>query len=280
MKKAFVLFVILIILAGGLFFAGWIQFRVPAGSYGVCVTKTHGWNHEVLVPGRFVWSWEALLPTNLRLFLFTADPRTEIIALEGVLPSGEIYSDFAVGKPDFSYKIEYSITARVLPEALPTIAQSGNIETQEALDAWLSDAIRKAGESLRGLALARASDAAWMSGVLAGDPKIAGELSKKLGEAVPELKVESVLVRRLKLPDLDLYENARGKYRAFLADSDSSLAQALAKEAQTRAQNELRIEALERYGQLITKYPKLIDFLAVENKTDAALLEALGKRAE
>jgi hypothetical protein len=280
MKKTFIWFVVLIILAGGVFCAGWIQFRIPAGAYGVYVTKTHGWSQEVVIPGRFAWTWEALLPTNFRLFRFTVEPKTETITLAGVLPSGEVYSNFAVGKPDFSYKIEYTVTGHVLPEALPGIAESQNIETQDALDTWITTRIHTAGESLQGMILARASDPEWISSILSGNQKFSEELIRKLEGEVPELKVQSVAVRQIKIPDVDLYVDARKKYQTFLASADSTLSRALEKEAQTRAQDELRIESLEKYGQLITKYPKLIDFLAVENKTDAALLEALGKRSE
>ena len=94
------------------------------------------------------------------------------------------------------------------------------------------------------------------------------------------MDVRSVSVRSIKVPDVDLYQDAKAKYRTFLANTNSSLNQALERESAARAETELRIESLERYGQLITKYPKLIDFLAVENKTDANLLEALGKRPE
>ncbi len=280
MKKFIAILVVLMIAAGAAFFFGWVQFRVPAGSYGVYVTKTRGWNPEVLVPGRFAWTWEALIPSNLRLFLFSIDPKTEKVDLEGVLPSGEVYSGFAVGKPDFSYNLSYSITASVRPEALPSLSENRKIETQEALDAWLDAAIRRAGESLRGVVLARASEPEWISGLISGDRKLAEDLADRAAEAVPELEVREVSVRSVKVPDLDLYQDARAKYRSFLAASNASTGPALEREALIRAQTELRIESLERYGELITKYPKLIDFLAVENRTDASLLEALGKRSE
>lgn len=280
MKKFITWMLVLIVLAGAVFAAGWIQFRVPAGQYGVYVTKTRGWHPEVLVPGRFAWSWEALIPSNFRLFRFTLEPRTETVTLSGTLPSSEVYAAFAVGSPDFSYEASYGIVASVRPEALPKAAESRKIESQEALDAWLSEGIRTAGESLRGLLLARASDPDWIAAVLRGDPGTSEDLAARIGAAVPDLEIRSVSVRSIRVPDLDLYEAVKAKYLGFLASADSALSRTLEREAQARAQTELRLESLERYGQLITKYPKLIDFLAVENRTDAALLEALGKRVE
>ncbi len=280
MKKFITWMILLIALAGAVFAVGWIQFRVPAGQYGVYVTKTRGWHPDILVPGRFAWTWEALIPTNLRLFRFSLEPRTERVTLSGTLPSSETYSAFAVGTPDFSYEISYDLTASVRPDSLPGIAEARRVETQDALDAWTAERIRTAGEALRGLLLARSSDPEWISAVLRGDPGPAADLSSRVGSAVPELEIRSVEVRSVKVPDLDLYRAVKAKYLGFLETEDSALTRTLEREAQARAETELRLESLERYGQLITKYPKLIEFLAVENRTDAALLEVLGKRSE
>lgn len=280
MKKFIMWLILLLALAGAVFLAGWIQFRVPAGQYGVYVTKTRGWHPEVLEPGRFAWTWEALIPSNLRLFRFTLEPRTETVSFSGTLPSADIYAAFAVGSPDFSYEATFDLSAAVLPEALPEAAESRKIETQESLDARLAEGIRTAGESLKGLLLARSADPDWISAVLRGDPGTAEDLAARIRGSVPDLEIRSLSVRSLKVPDLDLYKAVKAKYLGFLESADSALGRTLEREAQARAQTELRLESLERYGQLITKYPKLIDFLAVENRTDPSLLDALGKRAE
>ncbi|HSV56512.1 MAG TPA: hypothetical protein VLH39_05320 [Magnetospirillaceae bacterium] len=280
MKKFAVLFILITLMALGIFLAGWVQIRVPAGFFGVYVTKTRGWNAEVIHPGSFSWTWEALIPTNLRLLHFSLEPRTETVSLEGSLPSAEVYSDFAAGKPDFSYSVTFTITAAVKPEALPGIAESRGVDTQEALDSWLADRIRTTGETLRGLIATGGMDEAWMTALLRGDPEITSDLAARITQRVPELEILEVSALSLRIPDLELYNAVKAQYLAFLQSTGSALARTLEREAQTRAQTELRLESLERYGKLITKYPKLIDFLAVENRVDAALLEALGNRAE
>lgn len=280
MKKFIAWLIVLVVLAGAVFAAGWVQFRVPAGRYGVYVTKTGGWHSEVLVPGGFAWTWEALIPSNLRLFRFALEPRTQTVTLSGSLPSSEVYSAFAVGSPDFSYEVSYDIAVSLRPEALPGLVESRKIETQEALDAWTAEALRTAGEALRGLVLARSSDPDWIASVLRADPASVSDLASRIGASVPELDIRSVSLRSIRVPDLDLYKAVKAKYLGFLEAADSALGRTLEREAQARVQTELRLESLERYGQLITKYPKLIDFLAVENRTDPSLLEALGKRTE
>lgn len=280
MKKFIAWMLVLIALAGIVFAAGWIQFRIPAGQYGVYVTKTRGWHPEVIVPGRFAWTWEALIPSNLKLFRFNLEPRTETVTLSGALPSSDVYAGFALGNPDFSYDISYDIVASIRPESLPGTAESRKIETQEALDAWMIEAVRTVGEVLRGQLLARSSDSDWISAILRADPIASSELTAQLGAAVPELEIRSMSLRSVRVPDLDLYKAVKNKYLGFLESTENSLSRTLEREAQARAQTELRLESLERYGQLITKYPKLIDFLAVENRTDSSLLEALKQHTE
>ena len=70
MKKFFLSLFIIILFAGAVFFIGWGQFAVPAGSYGVMVSKTSGISEKTIVPGEFCWFWERLLPTNVSMRTF------------------------------------------------------------------------------------------------------------------------------------------------------------------------------------------------------------------
>ncbi|MCK7485483.1 MAG: hypothetical protein MZU97_07900 [Bacillus subtilis] len=278
MKKFITWMILLIALAGAGFLAGWIQFRIPAGSYGVYVTKTRGWHSGILEPGRFAWTWEALIPTNLRLFRFTVEPRTEAVTFAGSLPSSGLYAGFAVGNPGF-------LLRRILHDCRlgPPGGPSRRRGIPENRNPGVPGRVADRGSGPRGkpsedCLLARSSDPDWIAAVLGGDPGAMKALSEDIAEGAPELEILSVAIRSLKVPDLDLYGAVRSRYLSFLESEESALNRILEKESQARAQVELRLESLERYGQLITKYPKLIDFLAVENRTDAALLEALGKR--
>ena len=77
MKKFFLSLFIIILFAGAVFFIGWGQFAVPAGSYGVMVSKTSGISEKTIVPGEFCWFWERLLPTNVSMRTFSMIPVTK-----------------------------------------------------------------------------------------------------------------------------------------------------------------------------------------------------------
>ena len=127
MKKMMVTLMILAIIAGAVFFAGWIQFSVPAGKYAVLVSKTGGVNPLPVIPAQFRWQWERLIPTNTKLIVFDLSPRTRFMTAKGTLPSGDIYSKMLEGSPDFSWKISLTVTARVSPQILPTLVKEQNI---------------------------------------------------------------------------------------------------------------------------------------------------------
>ncbi len=74
MKKAIIKFfiwlIVLLAISGTVFFFGWLQFSVPAGSYGVMLSKSGGYYNEVITPGEFSWRWERLVPTNSEILIF------------------------------------------------------------------------------------------------------------------------------------------------------------------------------------------------------------------
>ena len=77
MKKFLITFFILLILAGVFFFLVWVQFSVPVGSYGVIASKTHGVDPQLVKSGEFRWVWYKLIPTNVKIAVFSPEPSAE-----------------------------------------------------------------------------------------------------------------------------------------------------------------------------------------------------------
>jgi hypothetical protein len=65
MKKFLLILTVLLLLAGTVFYFGWIQFRLERGVFGVIYTKTHGYAEKPVVSGRFSLSFWALIPGNM-----------------------------------------------------------------------------------------------------------------------------------------------------------------------------------------------------------------------
>ena len=135
MKKVIAVFFILLVLAGVVFYFGWTQFKVGAGECGVLISKTSGVNREPVMPGKFSWHWECLLPTNAVLRVFSLKPRSVTKTVSGSLPSADVYSTAFQSAPDFSYRFDFICTARVTPENIIALVSGGIVTDAESLDA-------------------------------------------------------------------------------------------------------------------------------------------------
>ena len=122
MKALVVVSVVLVLLAVAVFFVGWVQILIPAGTYAVIHTKTGGYEQEVVTSGEFMWRVERLLPTNMKLYRFKPEVmEVDVPVVSGVLPSGELYASFMENSPDFSYEIDLKVFISVIPESLPRL---------------------------------------------------------------------------------------------------------------------------------------------------------------
>jgi hypothetical protein len=68
----------------------------------------------------------------------------------------------------------------------------------------------------------------------------------------------------LRLPNFTLYRHLGELYSDFLALQRQYMQEGLREQAQSRIDALLRLEELERYGALLTRYPLLIEYLAIE----------------
>ena len=263
MKAFLIILVILVILAGVVFYFGWVQIHLPAEHYAVVFTKTGGYDSEVIRPGEFSWRWERLIPTNMTLYKFDLHPRSEEISFQGSLPSADLYSSILPENPDFSYRGEIDVTFTIAPESLPALVAEKKLFPDQ-LEDFVSDQARTL--SNRALEILKSSEV---------DPSDAGELNRRLqGElaaAVSELEISTLNVQVKHLPDMELYELARSSYREMVQTRDSSRAEAIVRLAEeqvraenARAQERADLEALREYGQLLEEHPILLKAMAVQ----------------
>ncbi|MDR1388780.1 MAG: hypothetical protein LBJ31_02245 [Treponema sp.] len=262
MKKFFVFMIILLAAASAAFFLGWAQFGLPPGSFGVLRSKTHGVLGETIREGNVTWVWYKLIPRNATLSVFTLEPRTKMIESSGVLPSGAVYSSTAGLRTDFSWKLSASVSFRLAPSALPALAEQYNLLEQGDLDKQLLAVSRDIENYVRSLLWTygeneKALLEAQKTGAIA-------DLTKHVKEAFPSVEIENCAVNTLNLPDFVLYEEARAFYREFLAGQRSALRGDIGQAAARNVTTRFRFEELSGYGELLTKYPVLLQYLALE----------------
>jgi len=259
MKKFFVTLFILLILGGLVFFFGWVQFSVPPGSYGVMRSKTHGVDPLPIVPGEFRWVWYRLLPTNVAISVFSLEPVQRTINARGVLPSGNVYAVFAGDQVDFNWEFNASFSFSLKSDALVPLAVSHNIHTQEELNLLLQN-IADGIEAFVTQYLNSPLSVDELENLYAGSSEA---LEKKALEQFPAVENFSCLVKNVRLPDFILYRQLRDLYENFIAAQRELTASTLEQKAEDRINSRLRMNELERYGELLTKYPILLQYLSL-----------------
>ncbi|MBA7588104.1 hypothetical protein ES708_30154 [subsurface metagenome] len=264
MKALIIILVILLLIAGAVFFAGWIQLLLPAETYGVIFTKTGGLDNKVVYPGVFTWRWERLIPTNLTLYKYKLTTYKLESSFKGTLPSAETYSSILPEKPDFSYEIKLAAALRRRPEKLADLTSEEKI-TPDNLEDFLKSRTDELVQKFTEIILKS-------PGGTPGATITASALTEKFKQSIPdlfpELEITDLAALNIKLPDMELYSRARESYFRIMAAREASQAEIAARvmaEQEKHYLNQQRekenLELLRQYGELLSKYPILIKFL-------------------
>jgi hypothetical protein len=281
MKKAAVSCVIILLFSSVVFFIGWVQLAVPAGMYAVQVSKTSGTDPKTIEPGRFRWEWARLIPTNAQLYTFELRRRQKGITIASELPAGSLYSQILEGKPDFRWKVDVSVSARLAADYLPTLVDKQGIHDQAALDTWVDetiDAYTDTGIKTAIATLVSASRSATPATSASGGPQVdlSGGLEKAVLANHPQsLEILSVSLNIVQMPDFELYRIGADAYQSYQKQRSTLIAQAAAAEAADSVSEYLQIERFSRWGEVLQKYPILIDFLAVTGPDMESSFKAL-----
>lgn len=274
MKKFLISMFILIIFAGAIFFIGWGQFAVPAGSYGVMVSKTSGISQKTIVPGEFCWFWERLLPTNTSMRIFSIIPVTRTTTISGELPSADIYSPMLEGSPNFSYKFSVQTELMMKSNYLPNFVRRTDAKENEQLQEYLNQQGDLIAQEVIQYILSKSLDNANNLMLLATDTE---ELKKGINadSKFKDLEISNITVKTAQMPDTELYNIAKASYAEFQAKVKQSLAELTKNQSTITANDYLQIERFARWGKILQEYPILIDFLAVSRDDASKAIGAL-----
>jgi hypothetical protein len=263
MKKAFGLFIVLVIIGGVAFFFGWAQFPVPPGSYGVLRSKTHGVDPAVIREGEFRWVWYKLIPANTTTLIFTPNRVSAAVAANGTLPLAATYTEKTGIVADFSYAIEADLSFAIKPDALPSLALTGGLADQAGLEDYEKGLAREMDF------FARERLATWAAQEqLSGREDTYGDLRSssarlegEMADAFTAVENISFVIHNARMPDFALYGMARSLYGEYLNRQRELLGDEIVNLAEQNVNARLRFEELEKYGELLTKYPALLQYL-------------------
>jgi len=263
--KKFLFFLFLLTAIGGAgFFFGWAHLTVPPGSYGVMRSKTHGLDPAVIREGEFRWYWYKLIPTNVTVSTFTLEPITRSIRSSGVLSSGPVYAALAGVQADFSWEVSGEVSFSIRPESLPALTLRENLRDNDDLrraEARLAERVENLVlQRLRAFADQEDGQALEIIRFTGTHPELDGEIQA----AFPEITNLICTIRVVRFPNYELYRSLRELYREYVSFLTAALNPAMAAEAQERMSMNIRLDELARYGDLLTRYPVLLQFLALE----------------
>ncbi|MCH5294565.1 MAG: hypothetical protein J1F14_01490 [Treponema sp.] len=270
MKKGsfFASTIILLVLGAAVFFIGWVQFFVKPGYCGVMTSKTSGIYPKPIVSGEFTWRWERLLPTNTELRVFSLAPYKSRQSVSGALPSAELYAAMLSPKPDFSYRADMSVTIQLTPGALVEAVRSNDFKEQVELDAWLENKVRLAAQNVTTYLMRSSSEQEIPVDIKALSAESLKEISLAGGQEFNGVDIIFVELHSAKVPDYSLYESARSSYRRFQERVDSALADKAREQANFIAEEERTLKQLDKFGELLQRYPQLEELSKSGNITE------------
>lgn len=276
MKKLIVSLFVILVLGAVVFFFGWIQFQIPATGYGVIFSKTHGWEERVVKPGDFVWRWQRLLPTNVTLYTFELEPQSTRVDVSGELPSASVYSSVLEEGSRFSYAVQLEIVYRVEPDALPALAEELALRPETLSDLYtelLGRMRQRAGDVVLRLMESSPEE---MSGAHAFS-MIVDAVSSDLRASFDALEIQAVSPSRIVLPDVLLYARAKELYLTVMETRAAALRDAAKSTALVQAETERDLALLERYGEILDRYPVLLEYfrMGLDLRSDPLDLESL-----
>ncbi|MDR0289692.1 MAG: hypothetical protein LBI06_02025 [Treponema sp.] len=264
MKKFLIGLFMIIILAGVCLFFGWAQLGVPPDSYGVIRSKTHGIDERLVVPGEFRWVWYKIIPTNATTSVFRLNQVSHSFSAQNTLPSGRVYAAFAGIDESFAWEVNASFSFTINPDALVSVVETHNIGNQEELTSYQNDTV----EQIKDFILRRFSSDGRFSHEI--EELLSNGESSALEEDIqmqfPSIANFSLRLRSARFPDFVLYNQIKGLYEYFVTFQREHLAGDLRETARNRIDSYLRLDELEQYGALLSKYPILLDYLALAQK--------------
>ena len=122
--KNLICFLIVLIFAAFLFFVGWTQIKVKPGNIGIVQSKTSGISSKIIIPGKFSWHKEFLIPSNAQIEKFEYKPYNGTKTITGKRAS-----------TDFSFTFQISLSYE--PELIADLLKDNKISNQQEFESYL-----------------------------------------------------------------------------------------------------------------------------------------------
>jgi hypothetical protein len=244
-----------------------VQLEVSPGSYGIIQSKTHGIDPKLVQSGEFRWIWYKLIPTNVKIAVFQLIPQKFSMDFSSYLPSADSYASFAgIGTTDFSWNMKGDISFIIEPQTLVTLVSGQKVYDQETLNAYIEGIAQEIKAIILQTLSSLETDTARIEKIMAGGFDI--ETENEIYSKFPEIRGFSFVIINAKYPDFVLYRQIRLLYEDYLAKQKEYLTTGFTRRAESHIEAQFHFWELEQYGELLTKYPILLDYLAMNLKKE------------
>lgn len=209
MKKFGICLFIIAVFGAYVFYLGWTQIKVKPDSIGIVVSKLDGVNKTPVVPGKFSWHKEFLLPTNAELIKLNINPVITEKHTQGELPSAGIYSSLLGNSTNFNYSFTYSIGLTIYEEDVVELFEQNKIRTQDDLDKYLQASADAIAQLCTEYILTKAQD----------NPNFRPESIRRedltkgimFYKECPNVELSVFAITQVELPDYSLYKKLQNQ---------------------------------------------------------------------
>jgi hypothetical protein len=263
MKKIIVAIIILILAAGATLYFGWVS--VEPGYFGIAHSTIKGTIEYPLESGKFYWLWEKLIPGTFHLYKIQKKPERIKIEITQPLPGSEQIQKFG----NFYIGVTASIDFTIDFEVAKILIKDGLLDKfKENLTDQLSSKLK---EPLSNFILTQITPLS--KGDMAIDSnkleRLKDELGKTIVETAKSNKLQSIsyTISYSHLPNPEVYTRAVEHYRSYIDTAYAMEQEVLRREFEDRrriAEHDIEMDRLNKYAELISKYPDMLKFFYIE----------------
>lgn len=259
---------ILIILSflGFIFYLGLEQTELNENIYGVVYTKTTGWKNSPIVPNRFSWSFEKVIPNIYTMHKFRILTHNLVTDSSAHLPSHTLYAaSSSVDPENFLYRYKVNINFRFNIEYLVEMTRKGSI-TMDNFEDWERLNKERINQEITSFIQMTVNNNQL------NNLNLKSEIIELLNKRFPYYNFFDISINLIK-PDLDLYNLTRSRYLKNLKLKTEAEKDIIKKRLNLENNETLKLELLKKYGEVFTQYPIMIEYLKVDRDNKFNLAE-------
>ncbi len=160
------------------------------------------------------------------------------------------------------------------PESLPDLVANAEL-TEETFDNWHAETENRVSAKAATFIRERSTDVNAASTLTSMGNALTEDLTGYLERSFPHVEFKAITIRDIEIPDFELYLTAKELFLEYSESRKESYEEALSQITWTETRAEQYFDVLEKYGELISEYPSLLELLSLKNGDMGSILEEI-----